>query len=79
MFSLPERRRQYGVYYSLAALPNGPMTGEVCDSPDGWAAEIGWDLDELIEAGGWDRAEHLPGPNDLVFLRWWGGDSIARC
>lgn len=72
----PEQR--FGVYYSLDSLPIGPMTGEVCDSAELWAAEIGWDLDELIRTGCLERAERIPGPDDVVLLRWWAGESIER-
>src|SRR6478736_2723109 len=61
---------RYGVLYSLAALPMGPMTGEPCGTPEQWAAEIGLNLDELVETGGVARAEHIPGPDGVVLLRW---------
>ena len=67
-----------GVYYSLTTLPVGPMTGEVRESPQVWAGEIGIDLAELCNTGGLDRAERLPGPNGVTLLRWWTAGDIAR-
>lgn len=48
------RRRDsqlYGLRFSLANLPTGPSTGEVCGSPDEWAQEVRWVLDEEIGTG----------------------------
>ncbi len=73
-----QTKPSYGVYYSLTSLPYGPMTGEVRDTPMQWAGEIGIDLDELVDGGGWDGVERLPGPDGVVLLRWWNTESIER-
>ncbi len=70
--------RRYGVRFSLASVPYGPSTGEVCESVEGWAREVGWVLDEAIGTREVDHAEHLVGPDGVVLLRWWPGDRWSR-
>ena len=62
--------RRYGARYSLDDLPAGPNTGIPCATPERWAFEVGWDVDEQVETGGVARAERAEGPDDLVLLRW---------
>jgi hypothetical protein len=72
------RRRgteRLGVYYSFKALPEGPNTGWKCETPDDWATEVAFDLEEFAA---YETNERLPGPDDLVIVRWWSGDSVFR-
>ena len=72
---VPGDGERLGVYYSLAGLPAGPNTGIECETPDDWAAEVGTDIEEFVA----DETNHrLPGPDGLVIVRWWAGESVAR-
>ena len=70
---LPGKPGLFGVSYSLASLPYGPNTGEVCDTPEEWAVEIALDLDEFVCG-----AEPIAATDGPTPLRWWQGDSITR-
>lgn len=70
--------KRYGVYYSLRHFPIGPMTGVAHESVAHWAGEVPLDLMELVETGGLDWAEQIPGPSGVTLLRWWTGDSVER-
>ena len=61
---------RFGVYYSLDDLPAGPNTGSPCDTPQRWAGEIAWDLDEQVDTGLVAQATRTPGPDGLVLLQW---------
>jgi hypothetical protein len=61
---------RFGVHYSLADFPRGPVTGLPCTTPDEWAEEIGWGIDEQIDTGGIGRAKREPLKDGLVLLRW---------
>jgi hypothetical protein len=61
---------RFGVRYSLAELPDGPNTGISCDTPQRWADEIAWDLDEQVDTGLVVQASRAPGPDGLVLLQW---------
>lgn len=63
----------YGVRFSLANVPTGPSTGEVCESPEEWAQEVGWVLDEEIGTGLVQEAHRTRGAHGLVLLRWRNG------
>lgn len=65
-----ECETRFAVSYSLADLPYGPNTGTACATPEEWAVEIGWDMDEQIETGGVGRAERAQGQVGVVLLRW---------
>lgn len=65
----PNREEKLGVYYQLSDYPKGPNTGELCATPDEWAQEIAWDLDEFVGAGG-SMAQRSPGPGDVTVLSW---------
>jgi hypothetical protein len=64
-----------GVYYSFADLPAGPNTGLDCETPDDWATEVAFDLEEFVA---YKTHERLPGPDGLVIVRWWSADSVFR-
>ncbi len=65
-----EDGRRFGVHYDLAEAPNGVNTGEPRDTPDEWADEIVWTMDEQVLTGGLVRAERTTGPDGLTVLRW---------
>lgn len=69
VFRIDDQHR-FGVHYSLADLPVGPNTGEPVGTPEEWATELGWDMDEQVHTGGIDRAERVSGQDDLILLRW---------
>jgi len=70
--------RPHAVRYSLAKLPYGPGTGEVCESVDQWAIEIACDLDEAIGTREIESAERRTEPGGLVLPRWWKGKTWSR-
>lgn len=65
-----EDERRFGVHYELADVPNGPNSGELCETPQDWADEIVLDIDEQVLTGGVGRAERAAGPDGLEVLRW---------
>ena len=67
-----------GVRFSLAHIPVGPLTGEVCNSVDEWASEVAIALDEASSTREMDSAEQRVEPDGVVLLRWWPGDAWAR-
>ena len=38
----------FAVRFSLSRMPEGPQTGEMCESLDAWAEEVDWVLDEEL-------------------------------
>ena len=70
--------RPHGVRYSLERLPVGPCTGEVCDTPDQWAIEVVWDLDEAIGTREIETGDRRVEPDGVVLVRWWNTDSWSR-
>lgn len=70
--------RPHAVRYSLDRLPVGPCTGEVCDTPEQWAIEIAWDLDEAIGTREIERGDRRVEPDGVVLVRWWNNDSWSR-
>ena len=64
-----------GVYYSFADLPAGPNTGLDCETPDDWATEVAFDLEEFVA---YETNERIPGPDGLVIVRWWDDGSVSR-
>jgi len=60
----------FAVRFSLDLMPEGPQTGEVCDSLDDWAEEVDWVLDEELNTCMVQTAERTVTEDGLVFLRW---------
>jgi hypothetical protein len=60
----------FAVDYTLIDLPEGANTGTECETPDRWAAEVAWDIDEEVDTGGLWRAARSIGPDTVVRLRW---------
>lgn len=64
---------RYRVRLSLHLIPQGPSTGEVCESSAHWATEVGWVLMEELETGLVARAPRTLAPDGLVDLLWRAG------
>lgn len=60
----------FAVRFSLARMPEGPQTGEVCESLDDWAQEVDWVLDEELNTRMVETAERTVADDGVVFLRW---------
>jgi hypothetical protein len=61
---------KFGVRYSFTEAPDGPSTGEPCDSPVEWADEVWIDMYEQVLTGGVARADRATRPDGLVLLNW---------
>jgi hypothetical protein len=51
-------------------MPEGPQTGEVCDSLDDWAEEVHRVLDEELNTRMVETAERTVADDGVVTLRW---------
>jgi hypothetical protein len=60
----------FAVRFSLAHMPEGPQTGEVCESLDDWAQEVDRVLDEELNTGMVETAERTMADDGVVILRW---------
>ena len=60
----------FAVRFSLARMPEGPQTGEVCESLDDWAQEVDWVLDEELNTRMVETAERSVEDDGVVTLRW---------
>ena len=60
----------FAVRFSLARMPEGPQTGKVCDSPDEWAEEVDWVLDEELNTRMVETAERTVADDGMVTLQW---------
>jgi hypothetical protein len=60
----------FAVRFSLALMPEGPQTGEMCESLDEWAQEVDWVLDEELNTCLVETAERTGADDGVVFLRW---------
>lgn len=60
----------FAVRFSLDRMPEGPQTGEVCDSLDDWAEEVDWVLDEELNTCMVQTAERTVTEDRLAFLQW---------
>jgi hypothetical protein len=60
----------FAVRFSLALMPEGPQTGEVCESLDDWAQEVDWVLDEELNTGMVETADRTVADDGVVTLRW---------
>ncbi len=70
IFRAGEDQGRFGVHYDLAEAPYGVNTGAPRDTPDEWADEIVWTMDEQVVTGGLRRAERTTGSDGLTVLRW---------
>ena len=60
----------FAVRFSLDHMPQGPQTGEVCESLDEWAQEVDWVLDEELNTRMVETAERTVADDGEVTLRW---------
>ena len=60
----------FAVRFSLARMPEGPQTGEACESLDDWAQEVDWVLDEELNTRMVETAERTVAGDGVVTLRW---------
>lgn len=60
----------FAVRFALGRMPEGPQTGEVCESLDDWAQEVDWVLDEELNTRMVDTAERTVADDGEVTLRW---------
>lgn len=50
-FRWPAQADLFGIRFSASESPAGPSTGELCESPEDWASEVGWVLMEELDTG----------------------------
>lgn len=60
----------FAVRFSLARMPEGPQTGEVCESLDDWAQEVDWVLDEELNTCMVETAERISADGGVIILQW---------
>ena len=60
----------FAVRFTLARMPEGPQTGEVCERLDDWAQEVDWVLDEELNTGMAETAERTVADDGVVLLHW---------
>ncbi|GAA5115911.1 hypothetical protein GCM10023339_23750 [Alloalcanivorax gelatiniphagus] len=60
----------FAVRFSLDRMPEGPQTGEVCESLVEWAQEVDWVVDEELSTGLVQTAERIVADDGVVLLRW---------
>lgn len=60
----------FAVRFSLDPMPEGPHTGEVCESLDDWAREVDWVLDEELNTRTVETADRTVTDDGVVALRW---------
>ena len=67
-FRWPGEPRRFGVRFRLSAAPEGPSTGEICESPEEWAWEVSLVLMEELDTGLVKRGRRTVTPNGVVEL-----------
>lgn len=50
-FSWPDQPQLFGIRVRPSESPEGPSTGEVCESAEEWAQEVAWVLMEELGTG----------------------------
>jgi hypothetical protein len=58
----------YGVRFSTEEVPEGPSTGEVCETAEEWAQEVALLLMEELDTGLVTRGRRLVSPEGVVEL-----------
>ena len=66
----------FAVRFSLDRMPEGPCTGDVCQTVEDWAEEIDWTLDEELGTRMVQTAERTVADDGVVTLRWRNGPGI---
>jgi hypothetical protein len=56
----------FAVRFSLDRMPEGPQTGELCESLEDWAQEVDWGLDEELNTCMVQTAERTVTEDGLV-------------
>jgi hypothetical protein len=70
VFRYAGRSEVFAVRFSLDLMPEGPQTGELCESLEDWAQEVDWVLDEELDTGLVQTAERTVADDGVVVLRW---------
>ena len=77
-FRWPSEPHLFGIRFPLAEAPQGPSTGEVCETTEEWATEVGWVLMEELGTGlvRWGHRSLTPrGVVELDYRRGAGHDA----
>jgi hypothetical protein len=69
-FRWPGEPQRLGLRFWTSEAPVGPSTGEICDSPDEWAKEVGWVLMEELDTGLVHRGRRPPTEQGVVELHY---------
>ncbi len=67
----------FAVRFSLVRMPEGPQTGETCQSLEDWAEEVAWVLDEELNTAMAETAERTVTQDGLVHLRWRNSSGVC--
>ena len=67
-FRWPGEPHVFGIRFPIAEAPDGPSTGEVCDSPEEWAWEVSLVLAEELGTGLVSRGRRTVTSTGLVEL-----------
>lgn len=63
----------FAVRFSLDHMPQGPCTGELCQTVEEWAQEVDWTLDEELGTRMVQTAERMVDHDGVVTLLWGNG------
>lgn len=66
----------YGVRFSITEAPEGPSTGEVCETAEEWAQEVALVLMEELDTGLVTRGRRVVSPSGVVELDYRHTDSV---
>jgi hypothetical protein len=77
-FRWPGEQHLFGVRFPTSDVPTGPSTGDVCESPDEWAQEVGLVLMEELDTGLVRRGRRALSPSGIVELDHWHNDPTYR-
>ena len=50
-FHWPDEPHLFGIRFHSSVSPEGPSTGDGCESPEEWAQEVDWVLTEELDTG----------------------------
>lgn len=68
----------FGIRFPTSKSPISPSTGEVCESPDEWAQEVGLVLMEELDTGLVARGRRAVSPSGIVELDYRHNDADYR-
>ncbi|GIM63522.1 hypothetical protein Pve01_94010 [Planomonospora venezuelensis] len=69
-FSWPDQPHLFGIRFRPSESPEGPSTGEVCESPEEWAQEVTWVLMEELGTGLVHRGRRTVTTQGIVELHY---------